>query len=229
MGERSVAWVRALQREMNRTRQEANTASAIWVPILPIEAEMQKSYLEHLEEGGDSAFDGVVLYGDSSVLDIPDNMQDLLRVSLSQPRSPQQILSSISSGIDLFAIPFISLASEAGIAFTFAFPAPSLEDKRLPLGIDMWTPSHASSLLPLQEGCTCYTCKNHHRAYIQHLLSAKEMLAWVLLQLHNHHVVDEFFTGVRESIAAKRFEDLVEGFTQAYEEEFPEFKGQGPR
>lgn len=40
---------------------------------------------------------------------------------------------------------------------------------------------------PLLPGCTCYTCKNHTRAYINHLITVNEMLAPVLLTIHNLH------------------------------------------
>ena len=61
-----------------------------------------------------------------------------------------------------------------------------------PLGLDLWSPTYATDLSPLREGCECYACGSHHRAYVRHLLDAKEMLGWVLLQIHNHHTLDVF-------------------------------------
>ena len=229
MAERSVAWVRGLQAEIERTKEEGGDVSAIWVPILPIEAEQQRSYLEHLEEGGAAAFDGIALYDDRSVLDIPGNMLELPRLSVSQLQNPHRVLTAVSLGIDLFALPFISAASEAGIAFTFRFPAPAATAERLVLGFDLWSPEHAADVRPLQEGCTCYTCRKHHRAFVQHLLSTKEMLAWVLLQLHNHRVIEHFFSSIRSSVTDGLFERDVEDFAKAYQDQFPEFKGEGPR
>lgn len=229
MVERSTAWLRGLQAEIEGARRLGKPTSTIWVPILPIEPEVQKSYIEHLEDNAQSGFGGVVLYDENSISSVPSNMQGLPRISFYRPRSPHQILRSISLGIDLFTLPFITAASEAGIAFTFRFPVSDTGHGRLPLGADMWQPLHSRSLLPLQEDCKCYACRCHHRAYVQHLLSAKEMLAWVLLQIHNHHVIDDFFQGVRESIARGDFENCVEDFAKMYEDRFPEFKGQGPR
>jgi len=47
---------------------------------------------------------------------------------------------------------------------------------------------------PLQMGCRCYTCQNHHmRAYIHHLVNSKELLGEILLFLHNLHHILEWF------------------------------------
>jgi queuine tRNA-ribosyltransferase len=140
--------------------------------------------------------------------------------------------------MDIFTIPFIGHATDAGIALTFRFPRPLPDDavasndtgsSVVPLGIDMWIPTHATSLLPLSNSCTCYTCTSHHRAYIQHLLSAKEMLGWVLLQIHNHHILSEFFSSIRASIKMGTFEADAEEFGRNYESELPEKSGKGPR
>lgn len=233
MTERSVAWMRGIQRGLSKLKEEGLHAPALWTPILPLEAELQRSYLEHLEESSD--LEGLVVYDKASILDIPASMKRLPCISFSPSPSPHDILHQIQLGADLLAIPFITAASEAGIAFTFSFPppqplsTPSTPPTQTPLGTDLWSPSHATDTSPLQVGCTCYACMSHHRAYITHLLSAKEMLAWVLLQLHNHHAMDNFFRGVRTSIARGSFETDVQKFGEKYEPAFPEFTGQGPR
>jgi queuine tRNA-ribosyltransferase subunit QTRTD1 len=136
--------------------------------------------------------------------------------------------------MDIFTIPFIGFATDAGIALTFQFPQPLPESRStgstpVPLGIDMWDTTHAISLLPLSKSCSCYTCTSHHRAYIQHLLSAKEMLGWTLLQIHNHHILSEFFTDIQDSIRKGSFDADVDVFARSYESELPEKSGQGPR
>ena len=93
----------------------------------------------------------------------------------------------------------------------------------------MWSTEYTTDLSPLQEDCKCYTCSNHHRAFIRHLLDAKEMLGWVLLQLHNHHVIDEFFAGIRLTLQEGTFEKEKERFEKVYVAELPEKSGQGPR
>ena len=93
----------------------------------------------------------------------------------------------------------------------------------------MWLEDHATSLDPLVEGCACYACTNHHKAYVQHLLNAKEMLAWVLLQIHNHHTLNLFFAGIRQSLHDGSFQEHVTRFAKVYETHLPGKTGQGPR
>ena len=55
------------------------------------------------------------------------------------------------------------------------------------------------------------------------------MLGWVLIQIHNYHILCEFFASIRESIRDGRFESDAEEFGRIYESELPEKSGQGPR
>ena len=227
MVERSTAWVRSFETALHEAESN-HLFPAAWVPILPLEAEVQKTYLEHLEEVGESFIQGIVVYDPDSTVNVPEVFDHLPLVSLTKPQTPHDILRLVVLGVDIIAAPFITAAAEAGIALDFDFPVKTT-DKLLTLGTDMWSEIHATQIAPLSENCSCYTCMNHHRAYLQHLLSAKEMLAWVLLQIHNHHVVDRFFNGIRESIARDTFEaDIVE-FSHAYQSDLPVFQGQGPR
>ena len=93
----------------------------------------------------------------------------------------------------------------------------------------MWHTEHATSVSPLTPTCTCYACTKHHRAYIQHLLSAKEMLGWALIQFHNHSILDAFFAGIRTSIQNGTFDKDVADFSAFYEPQLPAKTGQGPR
>ncbi|NPA92911.1 MAG: tRNA guanosine(34) transglycosylase Tgt [Chloroflexi bacterium] len=59
---------------------------------------------------------------------------------------------------------------------------------------------------PIDETCTCYTCQHFSRAYIRHLIVAKEMLAATLLSIHNLHTLVQLAQEMREAIIAGRFE-----------------------
>lgn len=73
-----------------------------------------------------------------------------------------------------------------------------------------------SSLLKMQvPGCQCHACKHHTRAYIHHLLIAKEMLAEVLLYHHNQHQVMELFREARERISDGTFQTWSEGLLES--------------
>jgi queuine tRNA-ribosyltransferase len=58
---------------------------------------------------------------------------------------------------------------------------------------------------PLDSSCTCYTCQNFSRAYLNHLIKAKEMLGYILLSIHNIHELIRFTQEMRRSIMDDRF------------------------
>ncbi|XP_035299370.1 queuine tRNA-ribosyltransferase accessory subunit 2 isoform X3 [Cricetulus griseus] len=63
---------------------------------------------------------------------------------------------------------------------------------------------------PLVNGCSCYCCKNHTRAYIHHLLVTNELLAGVLLMMHNFEHYFRFFCSVREALKSDTLAQLKE-------------------
>jgi len=202
---------------------------SLFVPVLPINREAQDLYLELLADELKENIDGFALYEADSFTIVPTPLAHLPRMSFTEASKPQDVLRDIQLGADICAIPFVNAATDAGIALDFVFPAHAEPDKRLAMGIDMWTSDHATDVSPLSSKCGCYACQKHHRAYIQHLLSAKEMLAWVLLQIHNLKIMDDFFAGIRRTIQEGTFEIEVKKFEDVYEAELPTKTGQGPR
>lgn len=206
-----------------------------FAPVLPLENTQQGLYLQDLEDELRPRVSGLALYESASLCIIPESLADLPRLCISEPWVPQEILRDVGLGADLFTIPFIGDLSNAGIAldFTFTPSRPTTTDTPAsapkPLAFDLWHKSYSTEVAPISEGCQCYACQKHHRAYIHHLLSAKEMLAWSLLQIHNHHIMDQFFEAVRQSIASNTFETDVAAFEREYESVFPKQTGQGPR
>ncbi|KAG7225019.1 hypothetical protein INR49_014474 [Caranx melampygus] len=61
---------------------------------------------------------------------------------------------------------------------------------------------------PLVEGCGCYCCVNHQRAYLHHLLVTNELLAGVLLMIHNTAHYIGFFSTVREAMVSDKLDLL---------------------
>lgn len=239
MGDRTETWLSTLL-------SEKSPSQAVFAPVLPIDYLDQAEYLDHVSNELVEGVAGLAFYNSNLLPGIPATtyLDQLPRLSLDEPSSPRQILRQVSLGMDLFTIPFIGFATDAGIALSFAFPKPQPSSNGaettprpeteglsslLPLGIDTWSPGLATNLSPLSENCTCYTCTSHHLAFIQHLLSAKEMLGWVLLQVHNHQVLSTFFAAIRESICKGTFEEDCRTFETVYESELPAKSGQGPR
>ncbi|XP_062983716.1 queuine tRNA-ribosyltransferase accessory subunit 2 [Elgaria multicarinata webbii] len=61
---------------------------------------------------------------------------------------------------------------------------------------------------PLVNGCSCYCCQNHSRAYVHHLLMTNELLAGVLLMMHNFQHYFGFFCSVQDALKKDRLEQL---------------------
>jgi queuine tRNA-ribosyltransferase subunit QTRTD1 len=231
MSDRTELWLRDMIVRRD-TLDKSEKSWSIFAPILPIERDLQSWYLEHLVDDMMDKISGLAIYDTYLLDDLPDQLHHLPRLSFHPPASPHELLRQVSLGMDLFTVPFLADATDAGIVLDFAFPPPTKDEAssaRLSLGIDMWHSDHAVSVAPLSEGCPCYACTSHHRAYLQHLLAAKEMLGWVLIQLHNHAVMSSFFNGVRASIATGTFDTDVAAFEAYYEPALPEKTGQGPR
>lgn len=229
LAERSEDWIRQLSRTLPlEMLRQARTS--LFAPILPVPYDIQWQYLNTLSELS-PIFSGLAVY-DTTVLPALIDYSCLLplpRLSLSPAPTPHAVLSDVASGVDLFLLPFINATSESGVALTFAFPPPESRGSPSPLGIDLSQPEHAASFVPLVEGCPCYACTSHHRAFLRHLLDAREMLAWTLLQIHNHATLQAFFTGVRAALDDGTFGTVREDFARAYAPELPVGQGVRPR
>ncbi|ERF69776.1 hypothetical protein EPUS_07032 [Endocarpon pusillum Z07020] len=227
--DRTHAWLRDACEQLS-AHEKSSSKPAIFAAIPPIANVQQSLYLQDLAEEYRHMLSGLAIYSSTTAVDLPQALFDLPRMSLSEPGSPHSLLKDMALGVDLLCIPFIGFASDHGIALVFEFPGPDLAiDEPRPLGIDLWSIENEASLLPLSPHCECFTCTRHHKAYIHHLLQAKEMLAWTLLQIHNLSTMDRFFDACRKSIANGSFEEDVELFTRRYETDMPAKTGSGPR
>ncbi|KAI9827010.1 MAG: hypothetical protein M1826_006489 [Phylliscum demangeonii] len=267
MGDRTSAWLKQMVEGMMTTDARSSADDdqprrpAIFAPILPLPLVQQALYLEDLQEAPlFDAVSGLAIHDPTLIPDLPPALRHLPRLSLSERvESPHALLRDIHLGVDLFTLPFVNAVTDAGLALHFTFPAlpasnastPAATIPPLPLATDLWLPLHATDLSPLQAHCDCYTCCRHHRAYVHHLLTTKEMLGWVLLQVHNLAVLDRFFAGVRACLGHREADGGGDSnatttrapadddgdcfardrrrFHDAYAPDFPEQTGQGPR
>lgn len=219
---RTELWLNALLKEATKT------GVPTFAPILPVSKEQQQLYFQTLEEKVDE-LDGLAFYDPQLVPEMPETLKELARAAMDNPKNPHRLLENVARGVDIFTLDFPTETTDAGIAFAFEFPGKAGEGKKQ-LGWNMWNaPGMATNTGPLAEECGCYSCRRHHRAYVCHLLAAKEMTAWVLLQIHNIHVMDRFFAAVRESILKGTFEEDCKKFAEVYEDELPMKTGEGPR
>ncbi len=60
---------------------------------------------------------------------------------------------------------------------------------------------------PIEPNCECYTCINHTKAYIHHLLKAKELLAASLITIHNVNFMNRLMNAIREAVKLDKLEE----------------------
>ncbi|KAI1814523.1 tRNA-guanine transglycosylase [Poronia punctata] len=235
MVERTEDWLAEFFKLSTSAEGGQGETAHVFAPVLPLDYKTQWEYIDQLDSDFSDRLSGLALYDADILPDLAkhDSLTSLPRLSLDATATPHEILRQIQLGIDIFTIPFLNTISDAGIALSFTFPPPTGSDGGiLPLGIDMSTPEHEVAVAPLVEGCKCYACTKHHRAYLHHLLNAREMLAWTLLHIHNCQVLVEFFAGVRASLAEEdpaKFEKQCAEFTRVYDSELPAGTGARPR
>jgi queuine tRNA-ribosyltransferase len=157
-------------------------------PIPPSRAPaLLDDYMDFLAESV-SQLSGIAIYNifpDHPITEfLPDEVSHLPILLIPSPLTPHEILRGIiSDGVGEFtAGGMVTAMSDLGIALDFTFFG--TEGEQIPLGRDMFDSSNEVDMGALVEGCECFTCTNHHRAYIHHLLNCHEMTAWVLLQLY---------------------------------------------
>lgn len=157
------------------------------------------------------SFDG---FGIGGALD-KSRLGEILRwVNEELPESKPRHLLGIGEPTDLFA------AIEEG-ADTFDCVAPSREARTSAVysrkgRFNVSNGPYRQDFAPIDEDCTCYTCKNHSRAYLNHLFRAKEILASTLATIHNVHFIVTLVAEIRQSIIDGNFDQLKEDFLGRY-------------
>jgi len=77
---------------------------------------------------------------------------------------------------------------------------------------------YREDLRPVEEDCTCYTCRNFSRAYLRHLFMSKEILSSVLNTVHNLHFYLDLMTRIRKAIVTSSFDEFKAQFENGYPE-----------
>ena len=110
--------------------------------------------------------------------------------------TPTNIIESVSRGIDFFDCVYPSRNGRHGHVYTKYGKLNLLNEK------------YSKDLRPIEEGCNCSACKTYSRAYIRHLLKAKEILGLRLTTLHNLYYYNNLMTILRTSIRDGSFEEV---------------------
>ena len=120
--------------------------------------------------------------------------------------TPANILEAVERGVDFFDCVYPARNGRHGHVYTNRGK------------LNLFNAKYELDDRPIEEGCQCPACKYHTRAYIRHLLKAKEMLGMRLCVLHNLYFYNTMMEEIRDAIEAGRFSEYkaakLDGFKE---------------
>ncbi|MDX1923930.1 MAG: tRNA guanosine(34) transglycosylase Tgt [Rickettsiaceae bacterium] len=105
---------------------------------------------------------------------------------------PIDIIEAVKRGVDMFDCVIPTRSGRNGQAFTKNGP------------INIRNQKYARDESSIEPGCSCYSCKNYSKAYINHLVKVGEMLGSILMTYHNLHYFQDLMTRIRGCIEQGR-------------------------
>ena len=202
--ELSLRWAKRCQTEFDRL-ENPNALFGI----------VQGGMFEHLREESLAALADMNLpgyaIGGVSVGEPKDEMLRVMnhispKLPANKPRylmgvgTPEDLVAGVATGVDMFDCVMPTRNARNGHLFT-RFGDLRLRNSR-----------NKADERPIDETCSCYTCKNFSRAYLHHLDRCGEMLGPMLTTIHNLHYYLNLMQEVRDALDAGRFAAFQQQF-----------------
>ncbi|MDD5371044.1 MAG: tRNA guanosine(34) transglycosylase Tgt [Anaerolineaceae bacterium] len=130
----------------------------------------------------------------------PDKPRYLMGVG-----SPEDLINGVLRGVDIFdcVLPTRLARHQAAMTRTGR--------------LNLMNAAFAHDANPIDETCDCYTCLNFTRAYLRHLIVAREMLSGTLLSIHNLRTLVRLMGDIRQAILAGDFDAFAAEFLEHYQ------------
>ena len=109
--------------------------------------------------------------------------------------TPANILEAVDRGVDFFDCVYPTRNGRHGHVYTNHGK------------LNLFNAKYELDDRPIEEGCQCPACRSYSRAYIRHLLKAKEMLGMRLCVLHNLYFYNTMMEEIREAIEQGRYKE----------------------
>ena len=109
--------------------------------------------------------------------------------------TPANILEAVDRGVDFFDCVYPSRNGRHGHVYTNFGK------------LNLFNQKFERDMRPIEEGCQCPACRSYSRAYIRHLLKAKEMLGMRLCVLHNLYFYNTMMEEIRDAIDAGNYQN----------------------
>ncbi len=120
--------------------------------------------------------------------------------------TPANILEAVDRGVDFFDCVYPARNGRHGHVYTNKGK------------MNLFNAKYETDSSPIEEGCECPACKYHSRAYIRHLLKAKEMLGMRLCVLHNLYFYNTMMEEIRQAIEEGNYSQYKEAKLKGFEE-----------
>lgn len=204
--ERTTRWLERCKREMSRLNSLPDTINPnqllFGINQGGVEADIRISHAKQIAE---LELDGYAVGGlavgetheemyhilDETVPYLPQNKPTYLM----GVGTPANILEAVDRGVDFFDCVYPSRNGRHGHVYTGHGK------------LNLFNAKYELDDRPIEEGCQCPACKNYSRAYIRHLLKAKEMLGMRLCVLHNLYFYNHMMEEIREAIDNHRYKE----------------------
>ena len=119
--------------------------------------------------------------------------------------TPAQLIELVARGVDMFDCVLPTRVARNGTAYTSSG------------AINLRASHQKEEFGPIEEGCECFACTHHTRAYLRHLLKAGEILGLRMLSVHNSHFFLEVMRDIRRHLAGGTFDSYREDFIGNYQ------------
>ncbi len=119
--------------------------------------------------------------------------------------SPEDIVEAVSRGIDIFDSALPTRVARNGAFFTW-------QGRH-----NIRNAAYSHMEQPVVPACDCYTCRNFSAAYLHHLFSCDELLAYRLATIHNLNFINNLTGKIRDAILSGTFSSFKDNFLAGYE------------
>lgn len=209
--DRTLAWAHRCLTEHDRlTREHSNRPYQALFGVIQ-GAQFEDLRRQAASDIGALPFDG---FGIGGAIE-KENMGSIVRwVSEELPEEKPRHLLGIGQPEDFFT------AIEAG-ADTFDCVSPARIARNAAVytysgRFNVNTSANRRNFSPIDDDCTCYTCRHYTRAYLHHAFKAKESIASTLATIHNEHFIVTLVDRIRESIESGDYRAFRDEFVGRY-------------
>ena len=196
---RTTRWLERCKREMERLNSLEDTINKKQMLFgINQGGTFTDIRIEHAKKISELNLDGYAL-GGLAVGESHDEMYRIIEetvpyLPLEKPTylmgvgTPANILEAVDRGVDFFDCVYPTRNGRHGHVYTNMGK------------LNLFNAKYETDDTPIEEGCQCQACRYHTRAYIRHLLKAKEMLGMRLCVLHNLYFYNTMMEEIRDAI-----------------------------